>query len=178
MVLRSCAFLLALTVGLVASTSPAGRIPEVHAVAFSGDAVNFPQSLQGHTTVFLIGFTKDSRDAVTLWARRLAADYQTSPTVLYYEVAVLAGVPRVLRGLVTRRIKDTVPARAQPRFVPIYDQEDAWKAAADFPRQGPENDAYLLIVDGSGNVRVRFASGPPTDQTYANLKHQLEAIKP
>ncbi len=160
-----------------------GRIPELHATAFSGDAVNLPQGLEGHTAVLIVAFSQGSRDAVTGWSRRIAADYRSSPTVLYYEMPVLAAIPRFLRGVVLGQIKKDVPPRAKPRFVPILDHEDEWKTAVSFGRQesgnlpGP-NDAYLLVVDGSGTIRSRMAGPAPDDRAYAELKRRLESIKP
>ncbi len=151
------------------------HIPELHATAFSGDQVDLPQGLRGHTAVLIVGFSQSSRDSITGWSRRLAADYRSSPTVLYYEMPVLAGVPKFLRGAVLGKIKKDVPARAQPRFVPIVDHEDEWKSAVGFDRP---DDAYLLLVDGSGTIRSHMAAAAPTDQTYADLKHRLEAIQP
>ena len=163
--------------------APAGRIPEIHATAFSGDPIDLPQALRGHTAVLILGFSQSSRDPVTQWSRRLAADYRNSPTVLYYEMPVLADVPKFLRGMVIGKIKKDVPPRAQPRFVPILDHESEWKVAVgyssqDGPQKGREDDAWLLVVDSSGVIHSRLAVGPPTDQTYADLVRRLASIKP
>jgi len=151
------------------------RIPDTHATSFSGAPIDLPQSLNGHTAVLILGFSQNSREAVTAWALRLAADYRDSPTVLYYEMPVLAGVPHILRGFVLGKIKKDVPPRAQPRFVPILDHESDWKLATGFTSQGREDNAYLVVVDGTGAIRSRIASGLPTDQAYAELKRSLEA---
>jgi hypothetical protein len=153
-------------------------IPPVHATAFSGEQIDLPQGLHGHSAVLIVSFSQSSRDAVTLWGRRLAADYLDSPTVLYYEMPVLAAVPRLLRSMVLNKIKNSVPPRAQPRFVPVLDHEDEWKSAAGFSKQTPDEDAYLLLVDSNGIIRFREPAGSPTDQTYADLKHRLEELHP
>ena len=159
------------------------RIPELHATAFSGETVDLPQGLRGHTAVLIVSFSQGSRESVTGWSRRLAADYRSSPTVLYYEMPVLAAVPRFLRGVVLGKIKKDVPSREQPRFVPIVDHEDDWRNAVGFGKQNAghpagADDAYLLVVDGFGTIRFRMAAPAPTDQTYAELKRQLESITP
>jgi hypothetical protein len=169
--------LLSISLSLPALAQSA-RIPDTHATSFSGATVDLPQSLRGHTTVLILGFSQGSRAAVTAWALRLAADYRDSPTVLYYEMPVLAGVPHLLRGVVLGKIKKDVPPRAQPHFVPILDHESDWKLLTGFNKQGREDAAYLLVVDGTGAIRSRLTSGLPTDQTYADLKHHLEVSKP
>lgn len=159
------------------------RIPELHATAFSGETVDLPQGLRGHTAVLIVSFSQGSRDSVTGWSRRLADDYRNSPTVLYYEMPVLAAVPRFLRGVVMGKIKKDVPPRDQPRFVPIVDHEAEWRSAVGFGKQDTghpagADDAYLLVVDGFGTIRFRTAAPAPTDQTYAELKRRLEATTP
>lgn len=148
------------------------QIPPIHAIAVSGEHVDLPSGLHGRVAVLVVSFSQGSRDEVTAWGRRLEADYHGSPNVLYYEMPVLAGVPRPLRGWVTRKIKDSIPAPAQPRFVPILDHEAEWKAAAEFGRNGGEEDAYVLVVDSSGNILSRMA-GAPSDQSYAELTKRL-----
>jgi hypothetical protein len=150
------------------------KIPYLHGTAFSGEAVDLPAALHGRTGVLIVSFSQGSRDAVTQWFRQLAADYRTSPTVVYYELPVLAGAPGFLRGMIAKKIKETVSAPAQPRFVPIFDHEDEWKAAAGFLKASGDDKAYLLVVDSTGTIRYRLATGAPTPQTYGDLKHQIE----
>ena len=176
MLLRARVFLrlsLAATALAQVAESPV-RIPELHATALSGERIDLPQALRGHTAVLILGFSQSSRNAVTLWSRALAEDFRNSPTVLYFELPVVAGIPRLLRGMVIGRMKSDVPTQAQPRFVPVADREGEWKSAAGYSRQTPEDQAYLLVVDGSGVIHARFAAGPPTGAAYANLKRQLQ----
>src|ERR1700733_12224043 len=88
-----------LTMGWLAANDPsmAARIPEVHGTSLSNEAVNLPEVLQGKGGVLVLGFSRSSRDAVAGWGRRLAADYRESPTVVYYEMPVLASAPGMMR---------------------------------------------------------------------------------
>ena len=158
--------------------TPPQRVPELHATSFAGQPVNLPDALRGHASVLIVVFSQSARGSVTLWSRRLAADFGDSPTVLYYEMPVLTGVPHFLQGLVLGRIKQDVPAGAQPRFVPILDHEKEWKAITGEGTRGGQDDAYLLVVDGAGNVRSEMVAGAPTDATYADLKRRLEMLQP
>ena len=144
-------------------------MPEVHTTSLSNEEVRLPEGLQGKQGVLVIGFSRNSREAVTAWGRRLAADYRESPSVVYYEMPVLASVPRLVRGLVLRQIKASVPERAQPRFVPLLDKEEEWRSAAHFDKP---DEAYVLLVDGKGFIRWQTEGGP-TDRQYAELKEQL-----
>lgn len=150
-------------------SAPAQTIPPVHGTTFSGASVNLPDDLPGKAGVLVIGFTQGSRDAVTQWGKRLANDYDATPSVLYYEMPMLASVPKLLRGFVTGRIRSAVSERGKPHFVPLNDHEAEWKTLAHF--QSPD-DAYLLVVDGRGMVLWQ-TRGPATDAAYAALKQRV-----
>jgi hypothetical protein len=153
--------------------SVAARIPEVHATSFSNEAVNLPEGLKGKVGVLVVGFSRDSRDADSAWGKRLAADYRESPTVVYYEMPVLAAVPRMIRGLIVKSIKSSLPASEQARFVVILENEAAWKTVTHY---GRPDDPYLLVVDSQGDV-VWQTQGAPTEAAYAALKQHVEDLR-
>ena len=151
-----------------------GAIPATHGNVLTGQSVDLPKALQGHTAVLVLGFSEASRPQVTAWGRLLAADYRQSPTVLYYEMPVLAAVPRFLRGFVLKKVKEGVPERAQPHCLPVVDHEKEWKSLAAF--HNPD-DAYILLVDSTGQVHDHWA-GDATPTAYATVKQHLAALPP
>src|ERR1700731_1483593 len=162
-----CVCFMALLAGAVTGAQPtSARIPGVHAPSFSNEAVNLPEGLKGKVGVLVLGFSRDSREADSAWGKRLAADYRESPTVVYYEMPVLAAVPRVVRGFVVKSIKASLPASEQARFVVILENEAAWKTVTHYERP---DDPYLLVVDNQGSV-VWQTQGAVTDAAYAALK--------
>jgi hypothetical protein len=158
----------------VAHTQQAGMtIPEVRGTSFAEQAVNLPKDLNGKAGVLVVGFTQGSRDAVTAWGKRLAVDYYDASDVAYYEMPVLAGVPRLMRGFVIGRIKSSVSDRGKRHFVPILENEAAWKSTAQY-KSG--DDAYVLVVDSAGTVRWQ-THGPFSDGAYGAMKGQLEGLR-
>jgi hypothetical protein len=150
------------------------RIPEVHGTSFANQAVSLPAEFQNKAAgILVLGFSRASRDAVTGWATRIAADYRTSDVVAYYELPVVASVPGFVRAIVLRSIKSSAPERAHKRIVPITTDEAGWREIVHY---GEADDAYLLVVDRDGNV-VWQTHGQPTDASYAGLKQQVEALK-
>jgi hypothetical protein len=168
----------ALTALLLTGSLAAQTIPSLRGTSFSGAPVDLPQALHGHTAVLILSFSQDARANVTDWFHTFANDYRNSPTVLYYSLPVLAGAPSFLRGMITRKIRESVSPPAQPRFVPILDHEAEWKSVAGFAKQLPDSEAYFVLVDGSGQIRYRTHAGAPTPQAYADLRQHLDAIKP
>ena len=149
------------------------RIPEVHATSFAGEAVNLPEGLRGKVGVLVLGFSHASRDEVAGWGKRLAGDYRESPTVIYYEMPMLAGVPRMMRGFIAGQIKGSVPDRAKARFVPLLENEAGWR---EVTHSKSGDDAYVLVVDEHGLVQLEM-QGAATDAAYGAVKQRVEALR-
>ena len=161
---------LALAVGVAEGQSAGQRIPALHGVVLTGETVDLPDALKGKVGVLVVGFSQSSREQVTAWGKRLAGDYRDSNSILYYEMPVLASVPKLIRGWVLGKIKGSVPPRAQSRFLPVLDHEGEWKSVAGF---GPADDAYILVVDGNGAVRWKTEGGA-SDASYAEVKRHVD----
>ena len=151
------------------NTLPAIYIPATQGTVLTGSQVALPQELTGKEGVLVVGFSQSAREEVTAWGKRLAAEYRDSPTVLYYEMPVLAGVPKLLRAWVLKKVAAGVPDRAKARCLPVFDHEADWKAASGFAR---DEDAYVLLVDGTGKVIWR-TEGSADDERFAELKRHL-----
>jgi hypothetical protein len=161
--------------GLAVADYAAGeRIPDVRGTSFADQAVNLPAALQGKAAgILVLGFSRGSREAVTGWATKIAGDYRTSDVVAYYELPVVASMPGFVRGIVLKSIKSSAPERAHKRIVPITTNEAGWRAVVHYSQP---DDAYVLVVDGQGDV-VWQTQRQPTDAAYGALKQQVEALK-
>ncbi len=149
-------------------------IPTVHTAALNGDAVDLPDSLKGRSAVLVVGFSQGSRGDVTAWGKRLSTDYRDSVAVRYYEVSMLGGVPKFLRGYVLRKIAADVPDRAKPHFLSIDDHEAEWRSITGYRKA---DDAYVLVVNSGGQVCWKV-EGPATDALYQQVQQHLAAIQP
>lgn len=164
----------AMMCGAMAGQAGPLTIPTIRTTAMNGNVVDLPASLKGKPVVLVVGFSQGSRSDVTAWGRRLAADFHDSPNVRYYEVSVLTGVPKFLRGYVQRKISADVPDRAKPHFFSVDDHEAEWRSVTGYKKP---DDAYVLVVDGAGVVRWRTV-GSANDANYQQMKQQLAAIRP
>jgi hypothetical protein len=158
----------------VASSAAAVSIPEVHGTTFAGETVALPDALRGKVGVLIVGFSQASRTEASDWGHKFADDPQRPAGLAYYEMPVLESVPRLLRGFVLKRIKESVSQRGQAHFLPVLEHEAEWKQVAGYSKP---DDAYLLVVDGTGVVRWR-TEGPLTDAAYAEVKRQAALVKP
>ncbi len=172
--LRNC--LLGLAVLLACSAAPslaAGEtIPQVHGHSFAGAAVELPGALQGKVGILVIGFSQGARKDVEVWGTRLASTYDDKVGVAYYELPVLASVPKLLRGFVTGRIDASVAKLGKPHFVVVDEHEAEWRKITHYTAP---DDAYVLVVDGNGSVRWQ-TQGLPLETTYTALKQHVDAL--
>jgi hypothetical protein len=162
------ALALAIGSGLAGQGRGPAVIPAVRGTTFAGAKVTLPDELQGRVGVLIVGFSQSSRKEMTEWGVRLADDADRPAGLVFYELPVLESVPRVLRGWVTKKIRDAVSAPGQQHFLPVLDHEEEWKRVAGF---GAADDAYVLVVDGDGVVRWRVHGGL-TEQAYAEIKRE------
>ena len=72
-------YFLAPMLAVVLSLADAQTIPEAHCTSLAGTTVNLPTVLRGRTAILVLGFSRDSQQSVTIWGRRLAADFANSP---------------------------------------------------------------------------------------------------
>jgi hypothetical protein len=157
---------------------PSGRapaqtaIPRSQGTTLAGTAVALPDALKGKAGVLLLGFSHASQGQVASWGRLLAADFGQSGDVAFFELPMLAGAPKMLRGMIVKSMDKSVPEVEKPHFLPMMEDEPAWRAVARYDKP---DDAYVLLVDGTGAVRWQ-TEGTATDAAYRGLKKNLAEL--
>ena len=117
----------------------------------------------GQPALLIIGFTHGSQTQTKAWSVRAHDRFPA------WSIAVLEDVPRLVRGMATHGIKSGTPKDQYDRFVLVYRGEKQLKEAAGFDRS---DDAYLLVIDGSGAIRWRY-HGPVTDAAVEQIGAQM-----
>ncbi len=143
-----------LSAAILAVVSPLARatsIPLTQAIALDGRAVSLPHDLPA-ATVIILGFTRQSQNATTAWERPTRTQLAHAPAITFYNMAMLAGVPRLARGFALRSIRKAVPDVLKPNFLPLLDHEAEWKQTVAFDSHA-EDAAYVLLVDRTGAIR-------------------------
>jgi hypothetical protein len=142
----------------------------MHGTTLAGDPITFPDAFKAKVNVLVLGFSHSSQEQIANWGRLIHADYAKSSDVQYFELAMLAGAPRMLRGVIIKRLTASVPFDQRPHYVPILESDAPWRPAAHYNKA---DDAYVLLVDRSGLVLWR-TEGDATDAAYAELKKQVQ----
>lgn len=170
---RVCEFALLalLTAGMAAQS-----LPRTESETLSGKKVVLPDDARGKVTLFIVGFSRKSKDPTTAWARVISREFAGDGDFSYYQVAVLEDVPRLLRGFVVRGIRGGVPQEQHDRFLLLFQGELQWKTLCHYAEP---NQAYLVLTDAAGSVRWQ-ADQPFSDATWTELRaqvHRLESVK-
>src|ERR1700722_6211729 len=99
------AFAAACCIGLPAQTAgPETHVPATHATTLAGTPVALPDALKDKVSVIVGGFSHTSQQQVASWGRLLAENYGDSHGVAYFELAMLAGAPKMLRGMMLKQM--------------------------------------------------------------------------
>jgi hypothetical protein len=149
-------------------------IPRMQAVALDGHSVSLPQDLPGRANILILGFGRHSKDATTAWEIPIRTRLAQPNAIAFYDMAMLSEVPGFMRGMVIRAIRHDVPDVLKPNFLPLTEDEDAWKRAAGYATDQPEA-AYVMLVDHSGHV-VWETHASFSEAALAELRHRAHAL--
>jgi hypothetical protein len=128
----------------------AQSIPSTEAKTLDGSTITIPHDLTT-PTVLLIGFSRKSADQTTAWQKHLHAALTPKSNVRVFDIAMLAAVPQMMRGLVTRTIRKQVPDQFEHDFLVVTMNETEWKQAAHFDPKAPDA-AYVLLLNPRGEI--------------------------
>ena len=157
------------TLGLAAGV----ELPRLEAKGMTGEAVELPRDALGRPAILVIGFSKAAAKAMRGWLEgcRSAAAGRAPAGVSCYDVRMLADVPRLMRGMVERAMRNGYPAELLPQVLLVYSLSDAWRQRAE----GIDDKmAYVIGCDRDGRVRATATGG----FVEAELKRMLEVIEP
>lgn len=117
--------------------------------------------------VLVIGFSRESNPQAREWAEQLRgrSGGQGHQGVPLYNVVVLVGAPRLVRGLVRRGIRAGVAEEDRSTFYIVEEDDAFWRALAAADDDDP---AYVLRVNPSGGVCARQV-GPATEQAVDRI---------
>ena len=123
--------------------------------------------------LLVIGFSRESNQEARAWDERLGHEMNKPATgaaerIPVYNVVVLAGAPRLVRGMVRRLMKGAVPKARHATYYIVEEQAECWRALAGVAGEPDEGAAYVLRIDPTGRVCSRH-KGPVSDRALASL---------
>jgi hypothetical protein len=148
------------------------ELPLLDAETLSGDRATLPRDARGNPMILVLSFSKSAAKITRPWleaCRAPAASAAATPVVRCFDVRMLEGVPRFMRGMFERGMRKGLPEELQRDALLVYADNDAWRERVGGTE---EKTAYVIGCDGDGRVRAS-ARG---EYTEAELKRVLDAI--
>src|SRR5260370_28358852 len=148
-------------------------LPQIRGENLDGKARVLPGATQGKIAFLTITFSKKAGEHSRTWNQRFSRDESSTANVTNYSIAMLEGVPRLLRGMVKLSIKQGVPAHFYDRFLIVTSDEAAWeKYLAVKDRELP----CLVLIDGNGRLQWKD-QGAFDEEKYNELRTRIAVLQ-
>lgn len=105
----------------------AQALPATAGVTLSDKPIVLADAVRGHAVVLIAGFSREGGNGAGDWAKALRAD-PAFTRIVVYQIAILAGAPKLMRGMIKSGMKKGVAPADQDRFVVLSDDEQPWKS--------------------------------------------------
>jgi hypothetical protein len=156
-----CAALLTVT----APSCLAQSLPATAGETLSGKHIVLADAVRGHTAILIAGFSREGGAGTGDWVKAIHLDPAFANATVY-SVAMLAGAPGFIRGMIRSGMKKGLSAVEQDRFVVLTDDEKLWRTYFDVTA---DNEPYVALLDSEGKVLWRGHG------SAANSERQLRA---
>ncbi len=148
--------------------------PDFRAKDLNGTEVT-ARTLRGQATVYLIGFSYDSRSEVEAWAKALAepGKQMKRPALRVIQMPVLSGSGVFARPFIESGLSRRTP-KAERANVMTSTDRDALVKGLDL--KDPDKGAVIALVDAEGEMRL-LLRGPVSDAKAQELARALDALE-
>ena len=158
----------------IPQTPPLGTVsPRILGETANGTPIELPDAAAGKVTLLILGFSKQGGQQTGAWADRVSQDLASDPHFTRYTIAVLEGVPTLLRGMVKSGIEKGTPPAKRDHMVTTVSGQAAWKKYAGVT---DTKVPYLVLLDGGGHLRWR-GHGLFEQQQYEALRAAVKNLE-
>ena len=126
-------------------------MPQTAGETLSGKAVTLAQAVRGQRVVLVAGFSRAGGEGTGAWVKAVEAD-PALKGVAVWQVAMLAGVPGFVRGMIQSGMRKGVTAAEQEQFVVLTQDEAEWRS---YFGVAEDNVPYVMLLDAGGKVQWR-----------------------
>jgi hypothetical protein len=148
---------------LAQALNPGDAFPALEAATLNDGKAKLPDAAAGKTALAVFSFGRDATAHVKAYGDRFVKDFGAAG---FFNVAVLDGAPRLLRGMIRGGMKKDVPASLHGQTLLVFADGDLWKKRVKFTS---DKHAYLVLLDAKGQVRW-MSHGLFEEKKYEELK--------
>ncbi|MBM3321859.1 hypothetical protein FJY69_00020 [candidate division WOR-3 bacterium] len=157
-----------------ASVPPLGEpLPRLEATAFDGRTIVLPDSAAGYVTLVGFGYSRESQDDLSSWVLPFAKEHKPADGFHAYEIPMMGrNIPGLLRGIVNRAMRNTIPKEMRPWFAPHYGDIDDYSRRL---RITDRSRVQIFLLDHSGVIRWH-AAGRADSAGRDRLRQALASV--
>jgi hypothetical protein len=141
-------FLALLALGVASCACVAQSMPLTAGETLSGKHIVLADAVHGYTAVLVAGFSREGGQATGDWIKQLHADTAFA-NVTIYQVAMLAGAPGFMRGMIRNGMKKGMPPAQQDFSIVLTEDQKLWES---FFSVSADKDPYVVLLDPSGKI--------------------------
>jgi hypothetical protein len=146
------------------------HFPEVSGSNLLRQKVTLPQDFEGELNLVLIAFQQWQQTVVDTWIPSVRDLERESPGFKYYELPTIQRLNVLARTFINEGMRAGIPDPvARERTVTLYVDKVPFRQALAL---GPEDDIYVLLLDGAGRVLWR-EEGTFTPEKGAALRQAI-----
>jgi hypothetical protein len=123
-------------------------MPSTSGDTLSGKKMVLAEASRGHVCALVAGFSREGGSGTGAWVKAIHSDSALKGLTVY-QVAMLAGAPSLLRGVIKNDMKKGVAPAEQDNFVVLVQDERLWRNYFDV---SADKDPYIALIDASGKM--------------------------
>lgn len=139
------------TVLLLSVPLAAQEMPRTSGETLSGKQIVLADAVHGHDAILVAGFSHEGGNGTGAWVKAIHADPALSG-IPVYEVAEIAGAPRLIRGMIEGGMRKGVPPAEHDSFIVLTQDEKSWR---NYFEVRDDKVPCVMAVDGGGKVLWR-----------------------
>lgn len=145
------------------------KMPDIETVSLAGDTINLPRDTRGKYTVLCFAFVQKAQSLVDTWTLPILEKYP-SDEIFYYEIPMLAGGYKYVRGFIDGGMKRGVPQNLHRHVATYYGPLNRYKTELNMP---DSKTVYLFLLDKQGII-VHREEGAANKEKLSGLFRKIE----
>ena len=124
-------------------------IPATVGESLSGKRIVIADAMHGHTSILVMGFSKDGGMRCGDWVKMIHADSGLNGVVVY-QASMLEGAPALIRPTIKSAMRKGMSMAEQDSFVVLIQDQNLWRTYFGVAN---DKEPYVVLMDAAGQVR-------------------------
>ena len=124
-------------------------IPATVGESLSGKRIVIADAMHGHTSILVMGFSKDGGMRCGDWVKMIHADSGLNGVVVY-QASMLEGAPALIRPTIKSAMRKGMSMAEQDSFVVLIQDQNLWRTYFGVAN---DKEPFVVLMVAAGQVR-------------------------